>query len=164
MEITNDRIKDIVYESIYKMLNETKLFEYLIHREKYVDICHDLSYQIFENWCLIRYCTITNRELTKEHWKSELYVYLSKISRNGMKSNNTISSREKAIRQGFDMGDLFNITDSLYKSVKKKFLKENININDNLLSNILSDFSNSIIEIVHILSINGDIDEYIETI
>ena len=164
MKIDNNSLKDIIYNSIYNIINETKLFKYLIHRDKYVDMCFNLSYQIFENWCLIRYCTLTNRKLTKEHWKDELSSYLYKIGMNGIKANNSPMSRTKAIRQGFDMGDLFNVSTSLIKSLKRKFNKEDINIDDDILYTIINDFQQSVNDIIFILSYNEGIDDYINRI
>ena len=72
IRLTSNDLRDIVYETIYRVYSKLPLNEYFVNRSKFVDNVWHLSYQIVENWCLIHYCTLTGRVQTKEHWKKEL--------------------------------------------------------------------------------------------
>ena len=63
--LKENELKTLLSEYVYNALKNTTLLEYLIHRNKFVELCWSLSQQILENWCLIRYCTLTNRNETK---------------------------------------------------------------------------------------------------
>lgn len=161
--LKENELKSLIYECVYKVLHETQLFEYLIYRNDFTKMCWNLSHQILENWCLVHYCTLVGRTELKEHWKDELLSYLDRIDRNGIKSNNSPKSREKAIRQGFDMADLFDVNSKIYKYVWKKFEKEQI-FDKEIVQQVIIDFHNSLDDIVNILSNESDIEGYVDTI
>ena len=156
-------LKTLLTECVYNVLKNTTLLEYLIHRNKFVELCWSLSQQILENWCLIRYCTLTNRNETKEHWKNELLAYLHRIDINGIKANNSPKNRIKAIKEGFDMADLFDINSKIYKSVYRKFKIEGINDNG-IIELVIIDFHKSLNDLITILANGGDIESYVDYI
>lgn len=161
--LTENSLKSFISECIYNVLKNTFLLEYLIHRDKFVDLCWNLSQQILENWCLVHYCTLVDRNDLKEHWKDELKAYLYRIDSNGIKSNNSPKNRIKAIKEGFEMADLFDINSKVYKSVYRKFKKENIK-NDEIIEQVINDFYNSIDDLINVLSYDSDIEEYVDSI
>lgn len=156
-------LKTLLSEYVYNALKNTTLLEYLIHRNKFVELCWSLSQQILENWCLIRYCTLTNRNETKEHWKNELLTYLHRIDINGIKANNSPKNRIKAIKEGFDMADLFDINSKIYKSVYRKFKLEGIN-DDSTIELVIIDFYKSINNLITTLANGNSIDSYVDNI
>lgn len=49
-------------EYLIKQLSKTKIFEMTYSREQYIDNIDDIADQIVENWCLIRYCTLYDKD------------------------------------------------------------------------------------------------------
>ena len=111
-------------ECIIEQLSKTKLFEMALDRAKYIDLIINLSDQIAENWCLIRYCTTyDSNNINKDHWKSELYAACSRLLR-----QNVSTDKRKATEYGF-IGNLeFNNTDTVYYAVEPKFKKEGFSL------------------------------------
>ena len=66
-------LRDYINEKLMDLIENTKIFEMAISRSKYTDRLYNMVNQIIENWCLIRYCTLTNSNLDlRAHWCSEL--------------------------------------------------------------------------------------------
>lgn len=47
---------------ILEAISNTYLFEMAYSREKYIDRLMGLDMQILENWCLIKYCNMFDKE------------------------------------------------------------------------------------------------------
>ena len=159
-------LRDIVYEVVYKCYSKLPLNEYFVKRSKFVDNVWHLSYQIVENWCLVHYCTLASRTELKEHWKDELIAHLTNIGRDGIKANNSVGTRTKAIAEGFDYASLYDGSNRIMQIISTKFKKEQISIDD-LVVKTAEDFSNSINDIVKVLAefhINYGVEEYVNTI
>ena len=72
--------------------------EMAYERKMFKALLTNLSQQIIQNWCLVRYSTITgDKQEYVSHWRNELIAYLSNAASNKIKGNNSILSREKAI-------------------------------------------------------------------
>ena len=166
IRLTESDLKNIIYEVVYRCYSKLPLNEYFVNRSKYVDNVWHLSYQIVENWCLVHYCTIVGRTETKEHWKDELITHLSNIGRDGIKANNSVKTRLKAVKEGFEYANLYEGKEILLKLVEDKFKTEKIKIDDTVLKTI-EDCSNSIDDIATVVAefyVNNRIREYVEGI
>ena len=142
-------IKAVVKEELERLL------EYAIPRAKFVDNVWHLSQQIVENWCLVHYSTLIGGHQTQDHWRKELRSHMLNIANDNIKGNNSYDSRLKAIREGFEMKDLFLGQDRIMALITNKFLDEGIDIESNEVKQTALDFSNSLEGLMSVMSM-GD--------
>ena len=164
IRLTEDELKRVVKEEVRKELS--LIMEYALPRAKFIDNAFNLSQQIIENWCLVHYCTITNRTDTKKHWKNELFAHMDNVSKNTIKKNNSLENRKKAFIEAFDYNDLFTSPERIVRLTLRKFIKEEIDTKSEEYTKCVNDCFNSINDIIDALS-DGDvykIGEYIEGI
>lgn len=148
--ITESELKALVKEEVKKQLS--MLMEYAIPRRKFVDNAYNLSSQIIENWCLIRYSSIIGRKETKEHWKQELFAHMDNVSKALIKKNNSYETRLKAIQEGFEMNDLYSGVERIKRLTFAKFKIERIDINTNEYLQCIEDCFQSIDEIANVMA------------
>ena len=75
-----------IIEYIVKAIENTYIVEMAYDRKKYKDVVNSLAYQLYENWCLIRYATLTNHvNVTKSHWQAELMSHIDNICKMSLK-------------------------------------------------------------------------------
>ena len=168
IRLTYNDIKKIIFESVYNILDNTLLLEYLVQRKDFVNLIWNLSDQIIENWCLVHYCTVIGQTEYKKHWTDELKGYLKRISRTGIKSSNDFNSRKKCVLQAFAMNDLDKggVSDRIYLIIQNKFESEGIE-DLGLLMQISADCANRLHELIDILSTPNNeamVNEYVLTI
>lgn len=164
IRLTEEELKGIIKEEVGKQLS--LIMEYALPRSKFIDNAFNLSQQIIENWCLVHYCTITNRTDTKKHWKNELFAHMDNVSKNTIKKNNSLENRKKAFIEAFDYNDLFTSPERIVRLTLRKFMKEEIDTKSEEYAKCVNDCFNSINDIIDALS-DGDvhkIGEYIEGI
>lgn len=153
IRLTYNDFKKIIFESVYNILDNTLLLEYLVQRKDFVNLIWNLSDQIIENWCLVHYCTVIGQTEYKKHWADELKGCLKRISRTGIKSSNDFNSRKKCVLQAFAMNDLDkgDISERIYLIIQNKFESEGIE-DMGLLMQISADCANRLHELIDILS------------
>lgn len=164
IRLTEEQLNKIVKDSVEKQL--ALIMEYAEPRKRFVECAYNLSFQIAENWCLVRYCTLIGREQTKTHWKNELFAHMVNIASMKLKGNNSTESRQKAFAEAWDRADFSNDAMSIYGRTVGKFVKENIDIKDENVIISCRDCHESSDTIVSLLA-NGNFDaihDYIETI
>lgn len=133
LKLTEEQLDVIVESAVKKILSEMAF-----RRKDFVDhIVGELT-QIFENWCLVRYCVLTGRTRHKKHWSDELYTHIVNIQGYSLKDNNTYDYKHKAIMDCFDRYDFFdpNVIDG---RISLKFRREGISRKDRLYSEIVDD-------------------------
>lgn len=164
IRLTEKELDRIIEEKVNKKLSY--LMEYAIPRSKFIDNTSSLVYQIIENWCLVRYCTLTSRESNKEHWAIELRAHMSNIGRDTIKGNDSYDSRIKAISEGFDAKDAFNGPERIMEIIKDKFKVETMYDNAEAVQQVAIDCSASIKEIIHHIAnyAKENMDDYIQKI
>ena len=130
MKINEQEIRKLIRESVRTVLEERKkglLLEMPLHRNVYKERVDSILPQVLTNWCLVRYCTLSETERYKKHWKDKLRGHLYTVSRLGIKGNDSIESREKVFEEILDDND-YDIPHILNMTVCNKFIKEKINI------------------------------------
>ena len=119
-------------EHLQELTNPELVFEMAMPRKKFKESVNNLMLQIFENWCLVHYCTLTGRTETKNHWKNdELRSYLTRCAKFKMQGNDSYKSRHKALEEiwrDFEYWDIETMDDL----VSGKFFLENIETEYNL--------------------------------
>jgi hypothetical protein len=165
INLTYNDLHDIVRECVYRIYTKLPLYEYAVHRSDFVYRVSNLLPQIIENWCLIRFCTLSRRTQTKEHWKDELRAHMLNIGGLDIKGNNKVDKRLKAIYEGFNMRDLIGeCSDRIFLYIEGKFNKENIDINNNIVKQVVVDCNKALKDIALAMAQPMTIREYIDSI
>ena len=115
-----------------EMAYEKKMFKAIIT---------NLSQQIIQNWCLIRYGRLNNADIgTIIHWKTELMAHLLNASSNKIKGNNSLQARTKAISEVWGNEKEY-ATDSnvINLTVYGKFVNEGLDVNPDSYKQTLDD-------------------------
>jgi hypothetical protein len=120
-------------EYLIEQLSKTHIFEMAYSREQYIDNIDDIADQIVENWCLIHYCTLYDKDnKNKAHWKQELKSYCKKLLRSVVKVNKLKATQDAMIEMlELDNQKIVEVT------IADKFEKENFEIKQD----ICKDFS-----------------------
>lgn len=162
--LTEERLNQIVKKEVNKHIN--MLLEYAIPRAKFIDKVADLAGQILEHWCLVHYCTLIGRTKTKDHWTKELFAFLSNLSNQTIKNNNSDKSRLKAVYEGFSQIDVPTTPERIEKLVGSKFIIEDIDVQTPEFKQCIENCHNAIPSIIQVI-VSGDykaINQYISTI
>lgn len=98
------------------------------NREQYIDNIDDIADQIVENWCLIHYCTLYDKDnKNKSHWKQELKSYCKKLLRSVVKVNKLKATQDAMIEMlELDNQKIVEVT------IADKFEKENFEIKQDI--------------------------------
>ena len=161
-------VRKIVTECLNEERNRMLLNEMSFNRNVFKDKVGDLSQQILENWCLIRYCTLRkNMEDLKKHWMSELKGHLLSVMRFKLKGDDKYETRLKVIKEIWNEYEYFN-TYNLDITIRHKFEEENVDtINDTFYNEVIKDCieygNEDLIEIIAMRDAN-EIYDYINTI
>lgn len=121
-------LKEFLLESIQK----TYIFEMAVSRKELKDKVDNLIYQIIEDWCLVKYCTLyDNININKNHWQKELRAHILNIYNRQLKGGDN-SAKFKLIEDVII--DKLEITtaNKINRIIKAKFRDENLNITSEL--------------------------------
>jgi hypothetical protein len=135
--------------------------------KEYKEKADNLIPQIVENWCLIRYSTLSNEfSNVKSHWKTELKSHMNNIRQMKLKTNNNSSTKQNALYLLWDKRDIDKDEESIYSHIYFKFQKENIPTEGEIFAQVIEDFKNETVNIVNVLISNSPqkIVEYVENI
>lgn len=165
IKLTQNNLRDIIRECIYRIYTKMPLYEYAVHRSEFVYRVSNLLPQILENWCLIHFCTLSERTQTKEHWKDELMTHMLNVGGLDIKGNNKAEKRLKAIYEGFETRDLLGeCSEKIFLYIQGKFKKENIDVNSRIVKQVVADCNKELENIAKAMAQPTTIEEYIETI
>lgn len=156
--ITNT-IKSVLREELQKYL----ITEMAMSLSDYKKRVEALMQQILENWCLIRYVSLTgDKEEYKNHWKTELKAHINNIATIKVKSGNKMN----AIFQLWNMYDWDTDEQTIARRLATKFETENIPTMGPVFAQIVSDFKNETKKIAKVLTSDSNLDtiEYVNSI
>lgn len=156
MDISEDRLRQILREELTNCIQESLILEYAVPRKEFVEKIENLFDQIIENWCLVHYCTLVGRTELKEHWKSELRAHLLKSLRYKISGNNSYEARVKAIGSICDKDEL-NDANIINMTVNTKFKVEKIDVKSNEYKQCITDCANAMGDIINVIA-KADID------
>lgn len=141
------------------------LIEMSLPQNIYKDRINSILPQVFINWCLIRYCSISGQEQLKKHWKDELRGHLYSLSRLSIKKNDSETTRKKVFLEVLREND-FDDPQFMTLTICNKFIEEKINIHSTEFEDAVLNCIKSIEDIFNlILSRNIDeINNYVEMI
>ena len=168
LKLNEEQLRKIIRESIQQVLdwqNGDLLLEMAFPRKVYKEKINDVLIQILINWCLVRYCTLANRETVKSHWQGELRGHLLTASRLAIRKNDSAETRLKVLNEVWGDNDFSN-PHYLNMAVCNKFLKEHIDIKSTEYEQTIIDCISDIQNIFDVI-LTRDIyviRKYIETI
>lgn len=147
-------------KTLLEYIEESKILEMSLNLSKFKDLLYNLSKQIVENWCLVKWCDTNPNELKskrlRNHWATELKNYMCRISEEKLKSGR----KDKVIKNEWvnhlELNDKIVITNIIRNKFNKEGLEKYINV-------ISEECANSTNEICNVLSGNKeDIETYIQ--
>lgn len=122
-------------EILVEQLQNTKIFEMARDRSEYMKIVDNLSNQIIENWCLLRYSSIYGKLQTHNHWMKELRAYIMKLQSIKIDVDKTKATRTVLIdwMECDDKNEVFNL-------IAYKWQEENFDIESKETEEVVDDF------------------------
>ena len=162
------RMRELIRETVERVLTEKKrgiIVEMPYPRGKYKDKVDAELPQVFINYCLVRYRTLTNTESYKKHWKGEMRGHMYAISKYTLKGNDSIESRRKIFNEILSEND-YNMPQFMSLTVCNKFIEEQINIKSEEYEQAVIDCIKSIPDISKLI-LNRNIDDiksYVDSI
>ena len=147
-------------KNLLEYVEESTILEMSLNLSKFKDLLYNLSKQIVENWCLVKWCDMHPDELTskrlRSHWSTELKAYMFRISEEKLKSGR----KDKVIKNEWIDHFEFNDKDIITNVIRNKFNKEGLEKYINVMAEECAKSAN---DICNILSGNKeDIESYIE--
>lgn len=146
----------LLEERIHRIINEeirTLLLEMPLPRRRWKQKIDNLLDQIIQNWCLVHYCTLTNRETLKKHWKEdELQTHLMKCASYNIEGNNSVNGRIKALNEIWSERDFANNVNSINLIVNTKFRIEHIDVNSPIYQQCIEDCSRHSSQIISVIA------------
>lgn len=109
---------------ILEAISNTYLFEMADSRQDYLADIRGLRFQILENWCLIKYCNMFDKEnYNRLHWSKELIAHLDHLWRISLKKGlNKLNITEYGFYEKAEFDDIDIVIDAL----KGKWDDENL--------------------------------------
>lgn len=146
------RLKQLIREVVREEMGGYILTEMAMSLSDYKKLIDNLITQIAQNWCLVRYATITGeKEILKRHWQSELKAHLTNISRRTLKKGNNVQTKEKALYAVWNENDFDTNEHCIDMAIADKFRDEEIDIYSKTYADVVSDFKNATKEIINVI-------------
>ena len=162
-----NELKQIVSSIVREELQKYVITEMAMSLKDYKNRVEALMQQILENWCLIRYCTLTgDKQDLKNHWKIELRAHINNIASIKLKNGDSSVSKQNALYSLWNMYDWDTDESCISRRLYTKFEEEDIPTNDIIFAQIVTDFKNETKSIIKILTskTNLEVMEYINNI
>lgn len=168
--MTEIELRSLIKECVSEVLEQQKPYiitEMAMTLSDYKKKVESLMQQILENWCLIRYVSLTGDKIElKNHWKNELLTHMNNIASSKIKNGDSLSVKMNAIFYLWNKVDWDTDERCISQRLFAKFKKENIPTKGEIFAQIVSDFKNSTKLIAYALVDNSSesILNYIDTI
>ena len=148
LEILETIIRDVIREELQRY----SLNEMAMSLKDYKHRIEGLLVQIVQNWCLVRYASLSNaHKQLISHWRSELYSYLTNIASLKIKNGNKADVKEKVLYDVINERDFDTDEQSISLVVSGKFFKEKISTDGQYYSDTISDFKENVKNIVNVI-------------
>lgn len=160
--ITNT-VKNVLREELQRYVITEMAYPLSTYKEK----VENLLPQIVQNWCLIRYSTLSGeKENLKNHWRSELIAHLSNIAQMKLKDGNEATKKQNALFYVWNLKDYDTDENCIHMTIAYKFDEENIAPEGEIYAQVIQDFKNSTKDIIDtIISASyGNIMKYVKSI
>ncbi|MBP3614032.1 MAG: hypothetical protein J6J37_04535 [Bacteroidaceae bacterium] len=136
-----------IKEYILDVIQESCIFEMAYDRKEIKKRVEGLINQIIENWCLVTYCSLYDKNNTnKYHWKQELRTHLYNIYEMKIKGGNAKTKYNLISEIIYDKKEI-TTPSKISSIIRIKFRKENIIIHNDICDLCIDDL-NYIIELI----------------
>lgn len=162
-----NELKCVISNVVREELQKYVITEMAMSLKDYKNRVESLMQQILENWCLVRYCTLTNdKQEMKNHWKMELRAHINNIASIKLKNGNSPTAKQNALYSLWNMYDWDTDESCISRRLYVKFEEEEISTNNTIFAQIVTDFKNETKNIIKILTSNSNLDvmEYVNCI
>lgn len=131
IRLTESQLNKLVDEAIEKHINKI-ITEYADPRKEVIKWLRGYFKQIAENWCLIKFCTLSGNDINqcKNHWRTELLNILSICGSFKLKGNNDYNHRIQVIEESESGQELLTDAKVINVHIRSKFIKENVEMNN----------------------------------
>lgn len=156
-------IKNVLREELQRYVITEMAYPLSTYKEK----VENLLPQIVQNWCLIRYSTLSGeKENLKNHWRSELIAHLSNIAQMKLKDGDKATKKQNALFYVWNLRDYDTDENCIHMTIAYKFDEENIAPEGEIYAQVIQDFKNSTKDIIDtIISASyGNIMKYVKSI
>lgn len=156
IKLTESELRHMV-ERVCRSVIREELQRYLITEmayslKDYKDNVDSLIPQIVENWCLVRYTTLSGDMMeNREHWMTELIAHMRNIAQMKLKNGNSQLTKQNAIYYLWNRRDIDSDENVIHMHIAQKFEKEGIKIHGKVYSEVIRDFKNSAKDIINVL-------------
>lgn len=156
IQLTESELRHMV-ERVCRSVIREELQRYLITEmayslKDYKDHVDSLIPQIVENWCLVRYTTLSGDMMeNREHWMTELIAHMKNIAQMKLKNGNSQLTKQNAIYYLWNRRDIDSDENVIHMHIAQKFEKEGIKIHGKVYSEVIRDFKNSAKDIINVL-------------
>lgn len=162
-EILLKEMQNAISRIIREELQKYVITEMAMPLKDYKSRVEFLMQQILENWCLVRYATISGDKTEwKKHWSMELAAHINNVA--SMKVKN--GDKQKALYSLWNMYDWDTDESCIARRLITKFEIENLPTAGPIFAQIVSDFKNETTNLVKILTsdFDSEVAEYIKNI
>lgn len=165
---TESQLREAIRESVRKVIEARErhiLLGMPLPMGLYKRRIEDGLPEILISWCLVRYCTVSGRLLSKENWQEELRKTIENAAAYSIKGDDSADKRRKVFEEVWEDND-FEMPNVINLIVNERFYKEGIDTRSEEYSTTLIDCMANAQGILNaILSRNMEvIKRYVETI
>ncbi len=166
VRLTGNELHRLVKTVTKRVLNEELLMEMAYPRNEFVRMVYDKLQQIIQNWCLVRYSTLTGDNPNKSHWKTELLTHIVSVASNKIKKNNSYQNRFKATKEVWEKKECDRDVNVVGMLALPQFIEEGIDYKDVICKQVFYDCMNASSSLIQIIAAADEeaIKQYIESI
>ena len=130
-----------IKEYILDVIQESYVFEMAYNRKEIKKRVEALINQIIENWCLIKYCSLYDKNNTnKYHWKQELKAHLYNIYEMKIKGGDVKTKYNLVSEIIYDKKEI-TTSSKISSIIRIKFRKENIIIHNDICDSCIENLN-----------------------
>jgi hypothetical protein len=156
INIDIDEFKTLIRDIIKEELDKYIITEMAYNLSDYKNKVDNLIPQIIENWCLIRYTTLSRDKMElRKHWLRELNAHLYNISLMKLVNGNKSTTKRNALYSLWNRRDIDTDENIIGGLIYLKFEDEGIPTKGEIFAQIVSDFKNATKDIINVILSNN---------
>ena len=128
-----------IKEYILEKIQNTLVFEMTYSRKELKTSFDSILDQIIENWCLVKYCSLYDRNnINKKHWANELTAHMYNILKRQLKNGGEDAKLQLLKSVTYEQKE-YATSVAIKNCIRLKFKQENIQIPDVVCSACIDD-------------------------
>lgn len=151
--LTETELKHMIQSVIREELQRYLITEMAYSLKTFKNCADNIIPQIVENWCLVRYCTLSgDKQNLKNHWMKELAAHMNNIRQMKLKTSNNKNTKANALFSLWNRRDIDTDEGTIHSHIAFKFQEENIPTEGDIYAQVIQDFKNATTDIVNVLT------------